>query len=174
MSIHGPVSIIIIEGVKMRSLTFILLIVLFATTFSDARYNPKYGKKVTKEELVGFVKEALAFIKIYGREKAVEEFHDKSGLYNRGELYIFGYDYSCRVIAHGANPKWVGNNFSELKDPTGKLIVQEMVKIVRRQGSGWIKYKWFHPKTKRIEPKLGYVHKVNNSWWIGSGIYISN
>jgi cytochrome c len=48
------------------------------------------------------------------------------------------------------------------------------VKIVKSKGKGWIKYKWFHPKTKRIEPKLGYVQRVDNSWWIGSGIYVSN
>ncbi len=174
MSGSEPVSIFKISGDKMKRLTTVMLIVLFSMTFSSARYNPKYGREVTREELVGFIKEALAFIKIYGKKKAIKEFNDKKGLFNRGELYIFAYDYSCRVLAHGANPKWVGNNFIELKDPTGKLIIKDMANIVKRKGSGWIKYRWFHPKTRRIEPKRGYVHRVDNSWWIGSGMYVSN
>ena len=117
------------------------------------------------------MKEAVAYIYIYGKKDALKEFSDKNGIFNRGELYIFAYDFNCIVLAHGANPKWVGNDFTELKDPTGKKVVKEMAAMAKRKGKGWVKYKWFHPKTKRITPKLSYVHKINNKLWIGTGIY---
>jgi len=61
-----------------------------------------------------------------------------------------------------------------LKDPNGKLIIVEMIKKVRRDGRGWLKFYWFHPITKKITPKLGYFEKVNTGWWLGSGIYQVN
>ncbi len=155
----------------MKYITSLAVIVLMTATLATGRYNPKYGQNPTKEDLVNFMKEAAGFVNIYGKKTALKEFSDPNGLFTRGELYIFAYDFKCIVLAHGANPKWVGNDFKQLKDPNGILIIQEMSAIARNSGKGWMKYKWFHPETKKITPKLSYVHKIDNDWWIGSGIY---
>lgn len=155
---------------KRFSFFVILSIAFFATGFD--RYHPEKHDEITKEQLRGFVQEAIAFARIYGKKAAIKEFMDKKGIFQRGELYIFAYDFKCRVVSHGANPNWVGNDYSRLKDPTGKLIIQEMVKIIKAGRYGWIKYKWFHPATKKITPKLGYVEQVDETWWLGSGIYL--
>ena len=141
------------------------------STLGLKRYDPMIHSEIKKEQLKAFVKEAIAFSKIYGKKAALQEFMNKDGLFQRGELYIFAYDYKAIVLSHGANPNWVGNDFSKLKDPTGMLILKEMIKIVKAKDNGWIRYKWFHPMTKKITRKLGYVEKVDSTWWLGSGIY---
>jgi signal transduction histidine kinase len=37
---------------------------------------------------------------------------------------------------------------------------------------GWLDYMWENPQTGRVEPKVGYVMKVDDTWWLGSGIYV--
>ena len=138
----------------------------------NARYNPDIHTKITEKQLVGFVREAYYFAVIYGKSLAAKEFSNKKGLFHRGELYIFAYDMKGQVVAHGANPSWVGKDFSQLKDTTGKSLIAEMIKIVKTKGEGTIRYTWFHPKTNVITNKLGYVKKVDNEWWLGSGIYL--
>ena len=38
-------------------------------------------------------------------------------------------------------------------------------------GEGWFVYTWNNPQTGKQEPKLGYVMKVDDTWWLGSGTY---
>jgi cytochrome c len=147
----------------------VVLVVLSNTAF--ARYNPKYDKYVTKEDMSNFVKEAVAFAKIYGKETALREYMDKKGLFNRGELYIYAYDLNCIVLSHGASPNLIGRDLSMLQDTNGTRIIKNMVNKIIKDGKGWLRFYWFHPKTKMITPKLGYFEKVENDWWLGSGIY---
>lgn len=137
-----------------------------------SRYNPKYDRKITKENLQNFVKEAVAYARIYGKEDACSEFKDKEGLFNRGELYIYAYDFNGICVSHGSNSKLIGKDLSQLQDPNGIRIIYEMITILNRDGKGWLNFFWFHPATKRITPKLGYFEKVDSTWWLGSGIYL--
>lgn len=36
---------------------------------------------------------------------------------------------------------------------------------------GWLSYHWENPATGQEEPKLGYVTKVDDTWFLGSGLY---
>ncbi|MBU3916181.1 cache domain-containing protein [bacterium] len=156
----------------MKKLIGLLAIIILTSSTGQARYNPKYDRYITKENLVGFVKEAVYYAKIYGKKAALDEYKDKNGLFVRGELYIYAYDQKCRVLSHGANPDLIGKDLSMLEDSRGTLFIKEMVKQIDHKGKGWLKFFWFHPATKRITPKLGYFEKVDNTWWIGSGIYL--
>jgi cytochrome c len=156
----------------MKKIFSILFIIIIFGTDGISRYNPKYDKTVTEQDMVNFVKEAISFAKIYGKKEALEEFKDKDGLFNRGELYIYAYDMDCVVLSHGSNSNLIGKNISMLKDPKGMLILQEMIKKIKSEGKGFLKFYWFHPITKRIEQKYGYFEKVDSDWWLGSGIYI--
>ena len=41
-----------------------------------------------------------------------------------------------------------------------------------RGGSGWLYYTWPNPQHDNVqEPKLGYVEKVDDTWFLGSGTY---
>jgi signal transduction histidine kinase len=116
------------------------------------------------------VDEAVDYTKANGKEKALEVFTDRNGEFVRGELYIFAYDFDGKVLAHGGNAALVGQNLIDMKDPNGVMVIQELRKIAEGDG-GWLEYMWENPLTGKIEPKVGYVVRVDDNWWLGSGFY---
>ena len=154
-----------------KILAGLVILFLSATLLSFPRYNPAVHSEITKDQLRGFVEECKAFALIYGKKEALLEIKKKDGLFQRGELYIYAYDFNCIVLSHGLNTGLIGSDLTNLKDPTGKAIITEMTNTLKKQGSGWLKFHWFHPQTGEVKPKLGYFTKVDNTWWIGSGIY---
>ena len=125
----------------------------------------------TKDQLVAFVTEAVAYAKTNGREKALSEFSDPNGSFFRGQLYIYAYDFNGTTIAHPVNPEKIGVNRLNERDAKGNLFIEEL-RDTARNGSGFVQYYYVNPvHNNSIEPKLGYVMKVDDSWWLGSGIY---
>lgn len=126
--------------------------------------------RATREQVVSFVEEAVAYAKKNGKEKALAEFSDPEGDFKRGELYIYAYDFDGNNVAHGGNKAFVGQNLIDMKDPNGVMVIQELIKRAK-DGSGWLEYMWENPATGQLEPKVGYVMKVDDTWWLGSGTY---
>ncbi|PKL63712.1 MAG: histidine kinase [Methanomicrobiales archaeon HGW-Methanomicrobiales-3] len=125
----------------------------------------------SKEAMVAFVKEASAYAKANGREKALAEFSDPKGSFFRGDLYIYAYDYSGLTIAHPVNPEKIGVNRLEERDADGKLFIRELMDA-STDGTGFVEYTYINPtQNNRVEKKLGYVEQVDEDWWLGSGIY---
>jgi hypothetical protein len=125
----------------------------------------------SKEEMVAFVKEATAYAKANGREKALAEFSDPKGSFFRGDLYIYAYDYSGLTIAHPVNPEKIGVNRLEERDADGKLFIRELMDA-STDGTGFVEYTYINPtQNNQVEKKLGYVEQVDEDWWLGSGIY---
>lgn len=133
---------------------------------------PVYAaEKGSANEAVAMVKKAVALIKSDGKEKAFaaiadpanKDFHDR-------DLYIYVYDLNGVAVAHGVNPKLVGKNLLDMKDNEGKAMIQEMVKVAKEKGSGWVDFKWPNPVTKAVEAKSGYVERTGDLL-VGSGIY---
>jgi signal transduction histidine kinase len=131
--------------------------------------TPK-GKILTRQQVVDFVDEAIRYAKANGREKAVAEFNNPKGKFVRGELYIYAYDWSGVALANGGNPALAGQNLINMTDPNGVKVIQALIKVAR-SGGGWVNYTWPYPKTKTNEPKLGYANRVDDAWWLGSGMY---
>lgn len=125
----------------------------------------------SKEEMVEFVNSAKEYALSAGKDSALAEFSNKSGKFVQGELYIFAYDFSGKVVAHGAKPALVGKNLMAIKDTNGLQLIKEMVDVASKDGSGYVTYSWEHPKKKKVMKKVGYVTKVSDDYWIGSGIY---
>jgi cytochrome c len=125
----------------------------------------------TKEQMVAFVQEAVAYAKANGKEKALAEFSNPKGSFVRGDLYIYAYDYSGTTIAHPVNPEKIGVNRLEEKDAEGKYFIRELMDATT-DGTGFVEFTYINPThNKRVERKLGYVMQVDDEWWLGSGIY---
>ena len=92
----------------------------------------------------------------------MKEFHDR-------DLYPFIYDLNGVNVAHGARPVLIGKSLLYLKDQEGKYLIQEMISLVKEQGSGWITYKWPHPITNNIEDKISYIEKMGD-YFVGVGV----
>jgi len=116
----------------------------------------------TKKDVETWVKKAIEYYKSVGKEKAFEEFNNPKGKFSTDKLYITvdGLDGSC--LAHGANVKMTGKNWSDLKDADGKAFIKERKEIVQKSGKGWQTYKWTNPETKQIEVKSTYLEKVGD------------
>ncbi|NLD57459.1 MAG: histidine kinase, partial [Methanomicrobiales archaeon] len=133
--------------------------------------KPVFVNATTNETLVAFVHEAVAYAKIHGKDAALAEFSNPEGSFVRGELYIFAYDFASTTLAHPFSPEKIGINRMNEPDAFGNLYAQGFIDAINK-GDGFV---WFYYKNPAhndsIEKKLGYVAKVDDDWWLGSGVY---
>ena len=123
------------------------------------------------EEAKALAERAIAHIGDVGRDRAFADFSRVDGGFVDGELYIFCQDVSGIVVAHGGNPKIVGQDMSGVRGPDGRLSNVEINRLGLTEGSGWLEFRWPNPATKRIELKAAYVLKVDDATVCGSGYY---
>ena len=165
---------------SLRVFSFVLIIALLTISAGCTRtprnvttipVSPTAALSPSREELVAFVKEAVAYAKANGEEKALAEFDKRNGSFFRGELYIYAYDYNGTTIAHPVNPEKIGVNRLNEKDVYGNLFIKNL-REAAYNGSGFSEYYYVNPlHNNTIEKKLGYVENVDDQWWLGSGIY---
>ncbi len=115
---------------------------------------------------------AVAYVKDNGKEKALQEFNNRSGSFVRGDLYIFAYDFNGTCIAHPINPDLVGQ--TGLSDINGVDVVGRELALARR-GGGTMYIVFPNPAHGgKEEVKQLYITNVNDSLYLGSGLYLSN
>ncbi len=124
----------------------------------------------TKDEAVAMVKKAIEHIKSNGRDKAYAEFTDTKGKFIDRDLYVVVYDMSGKCLAHGQKKSMVGQELIEFKDVDGKEYMKERVDLMKKQQSAWQEYKFMNPVSKKIEPKLMYLEKLEDII-VGCGVY---
>ncbi|MWV13546.1 HAMP domain-containing protein [Pseudomonas sp. R-28-1W-6] len=89
--------------------------------------------------------------------------------------YFWINDLTPQMIMHPANPKLEGQNLSNMKDPDGKFLFNDMVAVAKRQGAGLVDYRWPKPGAAEPLPKVSYVQLFEPwGWIIGSGIYLDD
>ena len=125
-----------------------------------------------QNEVIAFLNEAVAYLKDNGKEKALQEFNNRSGSFVRGDLYIFAYDFNGTCIAHPINPDLVGQ--TGLTDINGVDVVGRELALAKR-GGGTMYIVFPNPAHEgKEEAKQLYIENVNNSLYLGSGLYLSN
>ncbi|MGA9098048.1 MAG: cache domain-containing protein [Methanotrichaceae archaeon] len=127
--------------------------------------------KKAREDLVAFVKKARDFALNNTKEEALKAFNDRNGEFVIGNRYIYAYDFKGNNLALPFEPNLIGTNLSNIQDPNGVYQVQELSDVAKRgEGFGYHIYK---DPAENMTPKLklDYVMKVNDEWFLGSGIY---
>ena len=95
------------------------------------------------------------------------------GLRYSGNEYFWINDMHPRMLMHPINQALNGKDLSDNKDPTGKRLFVEFVKLVKAEGGGFVPYMWAKPGSEQPVPKISYVKGfVPWGWIIGSGVYI--
>ncbi|NTW52541.1 MAG: hypothetical protein HGB22_08135 [Chlorobiaceae bacterium] len=154
---------------RLLSSVLLFLAMIFAVGSFEARAENRGDW--TTDDVKSFVDRALEYARTHNKDEALKVFSAKDGVFQQGGLYIFAYDFSGNVIAHGGDASLIGKNLIGMKDPNGLEVIKELVKLAN-QGDGWLYYTWPNPEhAARQEPKLGYVAKVDDGWFIGSGTY---
>jgi cytochrome c len=123
-----------------------------------------------KDEAVAMVKQAVAFIKEQGADKAYPEITNKASKFHDRDLYVVVYQLDGKVLAHGSNEKFVGKDLIDAQDVDGKLYVKERVELAAKQASFWQDYKFVNPVSKKVEPKEMYCEKLENTA-VCAGVY---
>lgn len=132
-----------------------------------------YKPPVTKEELVAFVESTASYARVYGKDIATRDFMDLDGPFVRGDVYIFAADFNGTSLALPFLPSEVGTNRLDIQNSEGVYINREM-RSIALNGSGFFDYVWTNPITNQTEPKTSYVTKVDEEWYLGAGIYLSD
>ncbi|OPY38352.1 MAG: Cache domain protein [Methanoregula sp. PtaU1.Bin051] len=124
----------------------------------------------SRGELVARVREARAYAKQYGAEKAIASFNDKNSTFADGSRYIFAYGYNGTTLALPLQPELIGTNRLDYSDSYGvKILTWEIAEAKR--GGGFVYVDYLNPDTGKAELKLCYVEPAGSDWFVGSGIY---
>jgi len=135
--------------------------------------NASLGTSSNKTELVSFVESAVAYVQKNGKDKALKEFSNKTGSFVNGDLYIYAYDFNGTNIAHPFKPDWIGKNKLDVTDSNGVPFIKNLINVAK-EGKGFTYFIFPNPAHgNRDEFKIAYVMKVDDNWWLGSGIYLS-
>jgi len=143
---------------------------------SSGRYLP--GKSPifsneSRKDLVTFVESAKEFALNHTKEEALKAFDDPNGKFVRGELYISAYDFNGTRLAHPYLPETINKNVLNDTDPNGVSDVVDRLYLASNYGSGLTYYIWPNPANSNAwELKLAYTTKVNDEWFLSSGIYM--
>jgi two-component system NarL family sensor kinase len=132
------------------------------------------GDLAVREEMKVFVEDAVAYAREHGRADALAEFNDPDGRFVSGERYIYAFDNKGSTLALPHQPQLIGTDLSGLQDPFG--VNYTIVEIhLAEQGGGFLFYHYPNPAhNMTLEPKMSYVAPVDETWWLGSGIYLSD
>lgn len=125
-----------------------------------------------RAELVSFLEEARNYTLNNGRDEALKAFNDAKGEFVRGDMYVFAYDFNGTLLAHPYLHSLIGRNNLDLIDPNGVLIIRNLMDAAKL-GKGFAYNVYPNPnRANQTELKLLFALKVNDSLWIGSGIYL--
>ena len=131
------------------------------------------GDKATAPEAEAMVKKVIAEIKAKGKDGVYADItKGKTGPWVDRDLYPVVYDLSGKCLAHGANSKMVGKDFSDATDVDGVPYVKHRMDLAKSKGTFWQDYKFTNPTTKKIEPKSMYCERLDDTA-VCAGIYKS-
>lgn len=169
---------------KLIALTLAALVPIILTLkgFADTEDQFFEDKKREVKSVVdvGYTILEQCYLKMESGELSSEEAEkrladDLNAIRYSGREYFFAYDLNGYTKALGSKPELVGTNRFNLKDPTGTLILQDMIRLVKTQREGFLYY--HYPKLGETDPKpkISYL-KLHPEWkiFIGSGVYMDD
>lgn len=128
------------------------------------------AQNVTAKEAEAMVKKSVAYIKTSGKDKGYAEISNKQGQFIDRDLFISVTQFDGKVLAHGANEKFIGKTLIDMKDFDGKEFVRERIELAKTKSAFWQDYKFTNPVSKKPEPKSAYCERLDNTIVCG-GIY---
>jgi methyl-accepting chemotaxis protein len=89
--------------------------------------------------------------------------------------YFWIQDTEGIMVHHPMNTKLDGKGLFDFKDPDGKLLFVEMDTIAKRDGAGFVDYKWPKPGAEKPVDKISYIRLFKPwNWIIGGGVYLES
>ncbi|WP_292390881.1 cache domain-containing protein [Methanosarcina sp. UBA5] len=145
-------------------------------------YNPPENSPIVnvgtdpkvREGLKSFVGEAISYANTNGKDAVIAEFNNQNGTFVRDNLYVYASDYNGTALALPYQPELIGKDLSGLQDLYGVNYIRVQI-FLAQQGGGFVFYHYYNPAhNMTLEPKMSYVQKVDDTWWLGAGTYIED
>jgi methyl-accepting chemotaxis protein len=141
--------------------------------------NPK-TKKV--EDKISFVFKFEPYDWVIGtgkyKSEIIKEFQNDAKnvianlRYDNGKGYFWINDFTPKMIMHPIKPSLDGKDLSGVKDPTGKFLFNEMVKVAQNKEKGVVNYMWSKPGFEAPQKKISYIEAFKEwNWIVGTGVY---
>jgi polar amino acid transport system substrate-binding protein len=125
----------------------------------------------TSADIRDYVDNAVAFAQNTSKSAALAAFNNPTGPFVTGDVYIYAFDYNGTALALPFQPELVGSGFLGKKDASGKAYTDIEVQLAR-SGGGYLVYHYPVPGGNATETlKMSYVRPVDDTYWIGAGIY---
>ena len=156
---------------NVKAVITALFVLAVASTPSFSQQAPPESEK--SKQIVVLVEKAAALIDRKGKS-AFSEFRKTGSEWFNGDTYLLSNDMKGMELFNAAFPKLEGTDVSGLKDPNGKLLVAEMIKVAQSKGSGWVDYMWPKPGQSQPSQKWTYIKAVTvdgTPALVGAGFY---
>lgn len=145
---------------------------LLLATLATLPLSAAIADTPTKDGVVAIVKQAVAFYKANGRQKALVEFNSKDGRFAKGEAYVDVHDLNGMCVAHPTVPDNVGKNVLDQKDVNGKYWIKDIIAETKAgTTSGWTRYVRKNPTNGKLQDKLAYW-ELYDGLIFKAGLYI--
>jgi len=90
-----------------------------------------------------------------------------------GKNYFWIQDMSGHIVHHPLQQQLNGKPYGNIKDPDGVPLFVEMERLVKKDGDGFVDYKWPKPGFDKPQDKISYVKLFAPwNWVIGAGVYL--
>jgi signal transduction histidine kinase len=129
---------------------------LFGATMVSADNKP------TQDEVKALTIKAVDLIASKGIDDARATFH-QDGEFKHGEIYVNVINTDGKWLVYPPRPAGEGASVINVKDADGKLLIQEIIKLAKDPGEGWVDYRWLNPVSNKIESKVSFVKRVPNT-----------
>jgi methyl-accepting chemotaxis protein len=133
-----------------------------AVLFTELNTTIGQYKTATKADAEALAKEAASYVKTNGREKGLAEISNPRGRFARSGIYVTAHDITGTFLASPVNQNLIGQNHYNAQDPSGKYMNREASELARK-GGGWVEYVWMNPATRKIQPKISCVVRVEET-----------
>jgi methyl-accepting chemotaxis protein len=152
---------------------------IMATQYRAA-HDPTQVAHAYQQELQSVVDLAYSSIEgVYARKELTDGEKQKmaAGIIEKMRYadgnYVWINDMQPAMVMHPIKPEMNGKNISDFKDPNGKQLFVEMVKVCEKDGQGFVDYMWPKPGEQKPVAKLSYVRLFKPwNWIIGTGVYL--
>ena len=151
----------------MRKVAVIVLVIMTSVVIAAS----VMAQSAVKDECVALCKKAAEFINEKGLDAAIAEINNREGKFVAKNTYVFLMDLDGNRLAHPyatpRDPKIM--RIFDMKDTTGKLFVQEYIKVAKTKGEGWTEYMYPTPeelkkdipfKEMKSSKKISFVYRV--------------
>lgn len=126
----------------------------------------------TRTDMYDLVDRAVTYEKANGKEKTLAEINNPSGKFVNNNLFVWAETFDGTIIADPFFKEGIGTNQMNYVDPYGAKTTVVAINAIRN-GTGFSHAMFPDTAVNHTAsvPKLVYMKPVDDTWWIGSGVY---